>query len=298
MIKIRKKKQVEEAGPEQQPCDECVEGGGDSFFAGAFPEKPWKRLTRVKYKRGSALKVLNEKEQGEVVSLARKHFAFKENDFPRARITIQRAMDDPDSSFAAAFFERAQFLEKRLAIRAYLSDAGGRFIPSNAALPLLRRFAEVGLDFEVGAIDHYIENERKTEIVVGDGTEVISDQGYWFAHTHPAKSGITNNVLPSTADIDVMIATSRSYAHNLNQMEKRYYVLRDIGGTRVSVMAEKAGKSASATIEQVTIEYFFSGGEDKSVEAQATALVSHLRTRHRLKPDQISVVRVSDFSSL
>jgi hypothetical protein len=298
MIRIRKKKQAEEVGSEQQPCDECVEGGGDSFFAGAFPEKPWKRLTRVKYKRGSALKVLNEKEQGEVVSLARKYFGFKESDFPRARISIQRAMDDTESSTVAAFFERAHFLEKRLAIRAYLSDAGGRFIPSAAVLPLIRHFAEAGLDFEVGAIDHYIENERKTEIVVGDGAEVISDQGYWFAHTHPAKSGITNNILPSTADIDVMIATSRSYAHNLSQMEANYYVFRDVGGTRVTMKTAKAGKSASATIEEVTIEYFFSGGEDKSVEAQATALVSHLRTRHRLKPEQITVIRLRDSSDL
>lgn len=298
MIRIRKKKGVEEAGGEEHPCEECVEGAPDSFFAGAFPEKPWKRLTQVKYKRGAALKVLNDEEQGETVKLARKYFAFKGDDFPRARIAIQKALDDPGSPLAAAFFERAQFLEKRLVIRAYLSDAGGRFISHQAALPLLKHLAHVGLDFEVGAIDHYIEKEQKTEIVVGDGTEVISDKGYWFAHTHPAKAGVTNNVLPSTADLDVMIATARGYAHHLDKMETSYYVLRDIGGSRVSIWTYKVGKPASATIDRIQIEYYFEGRKDKSVEAQAAALVNHLRTRHHLKTEQITSSRVSDFSDL
>jgi len=298
MIKIRRKKKAAEPAPEEHACKECPMPESDAFFAGAFPGKPWKRITDTKYSRGFALKVLNGEEQTEAVKLAVQYFGYTGGDFPQARLCIQRELDDPASDRRGDFFKAAPFLHKRLILRAYLSDADGRFITSASALELLKNIAQIGLDFEVGAIDHYIDGKRKTEIVVGDGTEVVSDKGYWFSHTHPAKSGVTNNVLPSTADLDVMISTARSYAHHLEKYDTHYYVMRDIGSSRVTIKTSVSGKPSSAKVEQVTIEYFFSGGEDESVDAHIAALKTHLRTRHRLDAERISVNRRSTINDI
>jgi hypothetical protein len=266
----------------------------DAFYAGAFPGKPWDRLTSLRHARGSIVKILNEDEQGQVIELARRYFAFRGKDFPSARIALQKALDEPRSAAAVSFFSTAIVTEKRLVIRAYLSDADGRFVSHEAALPLLTHVADAGLDFEVGAIDHYIEGARRAEFVVGDGTEVISDKGYWFAHTHPAKAGVTENVLPSTGDLDVMIATARSLAHNLRKTELVNYVLRDIGGTRVTVTTAVGPRPSPAQVERVVIEYFFSGGDDPSITSHATKLATHLRTRHHLRREEIAIKRVSN----
>jgi hypothetical protein len=295
MIRIRRKK---------KKCDECetcapakpreTEGiESDAQFVGAYPGMPWERLTNIRHGRGSRMKILEPEDQKKVVDLAKKYFGFQQNDFPRARIAIQSVLDRPDSDEAKVFFQRALILDKRLIVRAYLSDADGRFVDPGAALPLLKHFADSGLDFEVGAIDHFIDGERKTEFVIGDGTEVISDKGYWFAHTHPAKAGITNNVLPSLADLDVMIMTARGRALHLDEDEHEFYVMRDIGSSKVSILTSKGPPPSSAVVEKIVIEWHYQGGADKAIQDHAVRLVSHLRTRHKLQSSQIEVRRVS-----
>ncbi len=292
MIRIRRKKKcAEERCEDHEPCGDKPPIESDAFYAGAYPGKPWERLTNIRHGRGSTIKILNDREQAEAVRIARAYFGFQGNDFPRARLAIQEALDDPRSERAMTFFERAIVTEKRLAIRAYLSDADGRFVAHEAALPLLRHVADAGLDFEVGAIDHYLDGERKTEFVVGDGTEVISDKGYWFAHTHPAKPGVTNNVLPSTADLDVILSTARSLTNNLRATELVNYVMRDIGASRVTVATSIGPPPSQAKIERILVEYYFSGGDDPSIAAHAAKLASHLRIRHRLTADQVKLVR-------
>lgn len=293
MIRIRRKKkkcdECESCAPTKSKVTEGVES--DAQFVGAYPGMPWERLTNIRHGRGSRIKVLEPADQQKVVELAKLYFGFQENDFPRARIAIQNILDKPESDQALAFFQRAHVLEKRLVMRAYLSDADGRFVKPDAALPLLKHCADAGLDFEVGAIDHVIDGERKTEFVVGDGTEVISDQGYWFAHTHPAKAGITNNVLPSLADLDVMITTARGRALHLDKNEHEFYVMRDIGSTRVMITTSKGPPPSSAVIEKVAVEWFFKGGGDQGIKDHATRLVVHLRTRHKLQAEQVEVKR-------
>lgn len=294
MIRIRRKK--------KKKCDECTscvpaksketEGiESDAQFVGAYPGKPWERLTNIHHGRGSRIKILEPVDQQKVVVLAKQYFRCTEDDFPHARLAIQHVLDQPTTDQTIQFFQRAQFLEKRLVMRAYLSDADGRFVKPDAALPLLKHCADAGLDFEVGAIDHYIDGERKTEFVVGDGTEIVSDKGYWFAHTHPAKAGITNNVLPSLADLDVMITTARGRALHLDFSEHEFYVMRDIGGTRVTITTSKGPPPSSAVIENVVIEYYFKGSEGSPLKDHAARLVMHLRTRHKLAAEQIEVVR-------
>ncbi len=293
MIRIRKKKCAKEPCGEEAPCKEAPQVEADAFYAGAFPGKPWDRLTKIRHARGLVVKILNEDEQKRVIELARRYFALNGKDFPSARMAIQNVLDQPHSAAAVFFFKTAIVTEKRLVIRAYLSDADGRFVSPEAALPLLSHVADAGLDFEVGAIDHYIEGQRKTEFVVGDGTEVISDKGYWFAHTHPAKTGVTENVLPSTGDLDVMIATARGLAHNLRKTELVNYVMRDIGATRVTVTTSIGPRPSPAKVEHVTVEYYYAGGDDPSINAHVTKLATHLRTRHHLSHDRISITRRS-----
>lgn len=294
MIQIRRKKKKKcdscsTCAPAESKAPEGVES--DAQFIGAYPGMPWERLTNIRHRRGSRIKVLEPDDQQKVVELAKRYFDCQENDFPRARLAIQKILDDPNSDQALDFFKRAQILEKRLVMRAYLSDADGRFVKPAAALPLLKHCADAGLDFEVGAIDHYIDGERKTEFVVGDGTEVISDKGYWFAHTHPAKAGIINNVLPSLADLDVMITTARGRALHLDMNEHEFYVMRDIGGTRVLITTSKGPPPSSAVIEKVVVEWYFKGDADRAIQDHAVRLVTHLRTKHKLGAEKIKVVQ-------
>lgn len=295
MIRIRRKKkkcdECETCGPAESKAPEGVES--DAQFVGAYPGMPWERLTNIHHGRGSRIKVLDSDDQKKAVVLARQYFGFQQDDFPRARIAIQNVLDRPDSDEAKDFFQRALILDKRLVVRAYLSDADGRFVDPKAALPLLKHFADAGLDFEVGAIDHFIDGERKTEFVVGDGTEVISDKGYWFAHTHPAKAGITNNVLPSLADLDVMITTARGRALHLDKDEHEFYVMRDIGNSKVSILTSKGPPPSSAVVEKVVIEWYYQGEADKAIQDHAVRLVSHFRTRHKLEAERIEVKRSS-----
>lgn len=285
MIRIRKKKtQPEEVGGTpgiEKPIDE------DSAYVGAYPGKPWDKLTKTRPGRGSRIKFLSDEEQQEIVRIAQKYFGFKGSEFPKARISIQEALDKGESTLANDFFTKAAFLEKRLTTRAYLSNADGRFVSHDRAFELLKYFADTGLDFEIGVIDYYIDNNLKSEFIVGDGTEVISENGYWFSHTHPAKAGVTSNFLPSTQDLDVMLLTARAYAQHLNKLETEYYVLRDIGMTKVSIETSIEPPPSQAKIEKIKIEYQCTGEIDEPTDAHLKRLKMHLRTRHNLREDQI-----------
>lgn len=288
-MKLRKKGGAEDKGKLQihqpQEQDEKV----DSFYAGAYPGKPWQKLTDTRYAKGSIIKILSAEEQALVLAIARKYLDPLVKDFPRARLAIQKHLSDTNSALTSEFFTRASFLEKRLAIRAYLSDADGKFISHDAAIPLLTHIADSGLDFEVGAIDHIIDGVTKTEIILGDGVEVVSDKGYWFAHTHPAKRDITNNFLPSTKDLDVIIATARSRLLNLKENITENFILRDIGRTKVSVHATLIAEPAEISIDEIKIEYEYSGEMDLTIEEHIKALKNHLKMRHHLKPEKIKI---------
>jgi len=126
-------------------------------------------------------------------------------------------------------------------------------------------------------------------MIVGDGTEVVSPNGYWFSHTHPAKSGVTNNFLPSTQDLDVVLLTARAYAQHLQKLETEYYVLRDIGMTKISIITSIGPPPSQAVIEQIKIEYSFTGDLDESIEKHLRLINMHLRTRHNIKDEKLEI---------
>ncbi len=297
MIQIRRKKEKPK-GQALGSIKESPKKESGGTYVGAFPGKPWERLTERFHRRGSRLLTLSDEEQREVVELARRFFGCVNDDFPRARIAIQTALDAPTEKAARHFFEVTLFPEKRLVVRAYLTNASGRFIEHENALALLTHIANAGLDFEVGAIDHVIDTELRTELIVGDGTEVISATGYWFAHTHPARAGVTENILPSTQDIDVMVLTAHAWAQHGHRWETEYYVLRDIGGTRVRIETNKPEGPAPATIEGVAIAYWFDGDDASAVDRHRRALEAHLRMRHHITADQLTVRRESSRESI
>lgn len=293
MVTIRRKDKPDKKAPKGVPAKtEEKDDSAVGTYVGAFPGNPWERLTQMRHGRGSRVKNLSTEEQGKVILLAQKYFQFTKGNFAQARLKIQAALDHPSEGVSATFFQTALFNEKRLAVRAYLSNASGRFIEADSALPLLRHFADAGLDFEIGAVMHVINGAQKMEIVLGDAREVSSDVGYWFAHTHPAKTGITNNILPSTNDIDVMMATARALAQHLNQVESEHHVLRDIGGTKLHITTSIGKRPSAPVIKSVKLEYYLLGGEiDESIETQLKALKTCLRTRHGLKEEQIEIVQ-------
>lgn len=284
MIRIRRKKEKEDIkAPEaEKPIAD------DSAFVGAYPGKPWEKLTHVRPGKGSRIKTLEAEEQAEVLKLARKYFDFTGHDFPGARKSIQNHLDKCDQ-LAENFFGSAIFTEKRLIVRAYLSNAEGRHVSHDISLKLLKYIADAGLDFEVGAIDYFFENGLKTEFVVGDGTEVVSENGYWFAHTHPVKAGITSNLLPSTQDLDVMLLTARAYAQHHDIFETEYFVLRDIGHTKVTIETSMKQRPSQPEIIGISIDYACKNEPDQTVNDHINKLIFHLRTRHRLGADQITL---------
>ena len=297
-MRIKKKKALGDGGVKTLSGSQREKVKPDAFYAGAFPGKPWERLTNIRHKRGKTVQILSPEEQAQVIDIARRYFSFEGSDFVSARIFIQREIDDVGSHNSDRFFKASAFAEKRLLIRAYLSDAEGRFVHPEIVLYLMKRFADAGLDFEVGAVNHFINKEKKSCLTIGDGREVISDEGYWFAHTHPVRQGITNNILPSLADIDVMLATAMSYAQNINLFETEYYVLRDIGASRIDVYTSKTGQPSSAKVENIRLSYYLEVDPDKSIDAHISKLVSHIRMRHRIHAGQISVECVRSWDDL
>jgi hypothetical protein len=288
MIRIRKKG----SGPEEAKGAKQIEKpeGEDSAYVGAHPGKPWEKLTNIHHGRGSRIKFLTEEEQKEVVEIAKQYFEFKGKDYPKARTCIQEKLDKPGSQQTETFFSTAPFLKKRLLTRAYLSNSEGRFISHNRALQLLKYFAEAALDFEIGAVDYYIDDNQKTELIVGDGNEVVSENGYWFSHTHPAKKGVTSNFLPSTQDLDVILLTARAYAQHLAKLKTEYFVLRDIGSTKISVETSIEPPPSQAKIEFIELEYSSTEQPDKSIDNHLKLLKMHLRTRHNIPDEKIEII--------
>lgn len=288
MIRIRKKKEVHEEDS-QEVLHEDKPIPDDSAYVGAYPGKPWEKLTKTRPGKGSRLKVLSNEEQKQIIEIAGKYFGFKGGNFAEARLMIQKELDKGESNIAELFFARAFFPEKRLAIRAYLSNAAGRHISHERSLKLLEYFAEAGLDFEVGAVDYYIEDKIKTELLIGDGTEVVSENGYWFSHTHPAKAGVTSNFLPSTQDLDIMILTARAYAQHLEKYESEYYVFRDIGMTKVQIATSLKQRPGQAQVESVKIKYLSNVKENEDIKSQLSKLKFHLRTIHNIADKKIEI---------
>jgi len=289
MFKIGKKKKVKKEQTPEAPQQQEESVAGNSAFVGSYPGKPWEKLTDIHHGRGSRIKFLNKEEQKLVVEISIKYFKFTGKEFPKARLKIQEEFDRDDPTLADDFFTRAIFTEKRLAVRAYLSNAEGRYISHDRSLKLLKNIADAALDFEVGAIDYYINEQLQTELIVGDGTEVVSENGYWFSHTHPAKTGVTSNFLPSTQDLDVMLLTARAHAQHLEKFETDYYVFRDVGFTKVTIKTSMEAPPSPAKIEHIDIEYSCENEIEGQAETHLKKIKFHLRTRHALKEDQIEI---------
>lgn len=295
MFRIGKKKKVkkEDISASEDNSAQQSEKSGDTLYAGTYSGHPWKKISELQYRPKRAIKNLSKEEQSTIIEIAKKYFLFSGKLFAQARKQIQEFLDNSEHEATITFFSTADFNEKRLALRAYLSNADGRFISQKSAIDLIQRIAFVGLDFEVGIIINYIDEEFKAEIIVGDATEIVSKNGYWFAHTHPVKKDFTINILPSKQDIDVILLTARAYAQHLAIFKTDYYVLRDIGMSKVHVNTYMKKEECIPEIVKVSIEYNL---EDENIIKHANDLRLYLRMKHHLKENQITINSVDQIA--
>ena len=231
--------------------------------------------------------VLSENEQERFLDVLDDEFEYGCDDYITGviicRMLIEKNCQNPD------FFAKLYESDFKIFMKAYLSRADGRFLSYNNALLVLRLISTAGFETEIGLVEHCIDKKFTMEIIIGDKRNVVSETGYPFAHTHPARKDIVYNILPSKQDIDLMIMTAKARSKNIQKHSSQFYVVRNIGYSHISV---KTDAKEDVVINSFRVEYFCKCDDNSTIENHIAKLKKHLKTVHGLSDDDVAFEKV------
>ena len=252
-----------------------------------FADDGEKKQNTSKREKIPAEFVLSENEQERFLDVLDDEFEYGCDDYITGviivRILIEKNCQNPD------FFAKLSESDFKIFMKAYLSRADGRFLGYDNALLVLRLISTAGFETEIGLVEHCIDKRFTMEVIIGDKRNVVSETGYPFAHTHPARKDIIYNVLPSKQDIDLMIMTARARSKNIKKHCSQFYVLRNIGYSHISV---KTNAKEDVVINSFKAEYFCKFDDHSTIESHIAKLKNHLKTVHGLLDDAIMFEKV------